>query len=185
MTDYEALLQVVIVDPRYQERLDWGEPRAGHPEGTIRAHIGDLERNLDALRPRLSDADCLKLQILIHTHDTFKADAKEGVAIIDDCSHASLARQFLSALCDDRDLLNMVQYHDEPRALWLQLQSKGQYDQERFTTLLSSIDDWNVFLAFCIIDGCTPGKNREPLSWFLAELDGKVESDITAADIRS
>ena len=54
MTDYEALLQVVIVDPRYQERLDWGEPRAGHPEGTIRAHIGDLERNLDALRPRLS-----------------------------------------------------------------------------------------------------------------------------------
>ncbi len=74
--DYEAVLQAVMVDPRYQERLDWGEPRDGHPEGTIRAHIADLERNLDALRPRLLDADCLKLQILIHTHDTFKADAK-------------------------------------------------------------------------------------------------------------
>ena len=29
-----------------------------------------------------------------------------------------------------------------------------------------------------------PSKSREPLSWFFAELDGKVESDITAADIR-
>lgn len=184
MTDYQAVLQAVIVDPRYQECLDWGGPRDGHPEGTIRAHIGDLERNLDALRSRLSDVDCLKLQILIHTHDTFKGDAGEGVAIIDDRSHASLARQFLSGLCDDRNLLNMVQYHDEPRALWLQAQTKGRYDQERFTTLLSSIDDWNVFLAFCIIDGCTPGKSREPLLWFFTELAGKVESDITAADIR-
>ncbi len=184
MTDLEAVLRAVVVDPRYQKRLDWGEPRDGHPEGTIGAHIGDLERNLDALRSRLSDVDCLKLQILIHTHDTFKGDADEGVAIIDDRSHASLARQFLSGFCDDRDLLNMVQYHDEPHALWRQAQTKGWYDQERFTTLLSSIDDWNVFLAFCIIDGCTPGKTREPLSWFFAELAGEVESDITAADIR-
>ena len=184
MTDYEAVLQAIMVDPRYQKRLDLGEPRDGHPEGTIRAHIADLERNLDALRSRLLEVDCLKLQILIHTHDTFKADAKQGVAIIDHHSHASLGRRFLSALCDDRDLLNMVQYHDEPRALWLQSQTKGRYDQERFATLLSSIEDWNVFLAFCIIDGCTPGKSRDPLSWFFSELAGKVESDITAADIR-
>ncbi len=184
MTDYDAVLQSVMVDPRYQERLDWGEPRDGHPEGTIRAHIADLERNLAALRPRFLDADCLKLQILIHTHDTFKADAKGGVAIIDHRSHASLARQFLSAICDDRDLLNMVQYHDEPRALWMQSQTTGRYDQERFAALLSTIEDWNIFLAFCIVDGCTPGKSRAPLSWFFAELAGKIESDISAADIR-
>ena len=184
MPDYDAILQAVISDPRYQERLDWGEPRDGHPEGSIRAHIADLERNLAALKSRLTSVDCLKLQILIHTHDTFKADAAEGVAIVDDRSHASLGRQFLSALCDDRDLLNMVQYHDEPRALWRQAQTKGRCDQERFKTLLARIDDWNVFLAFCIIDGCTPGKSREPLTWFFAELAGKVASHITAADIR-
>lgn len=182
--DYEAVFQVVVVDSRYQERLDWGEPRPGHPEGTIRAHIEDLERNLDALASRFSDVDCLKLRILIHTHDTFKADAKKGVAIIDDRSHASLARKFLSEVCDDDDLLNMVQYHDEPRALWRQVQTWGWYDRDRFKALLSNISDWNLFLAFCIIDGCTSGKNRDPLSWFFAELDGKVESDITAADIR-
>ena len=73
MTDYDAILEAVIADSRYQKRLDWGEPRPGHPEGTIRAHIADLERNLDALRSRFLDVDCLKLQILIHTHDTFKA----------------------------------------------------------------------------------------------------------------
>ena len=182
--DYEAVLQAVMVDPRYQERLDWGEPRYGHPEGTIRAHIEDLERNLAALTSRLLEVDCLKLRILIHTHDTFKADAKKGVAIIDDRSHASLARKFLSEVCDDDDLSNMVQYHDEPRALWRQVQTWGWYDRDRFKALLSNISDWNLFLAFCIIDGCTSGKNRDPLSWFFAELDGKVESDITAADIR-
>ncbi len=182
--DYEAVLQAVMVDPRYQERLDWGEPRPGHPEGTIRAHIEDLERNLDVLTSRLLDVDCLKLRILIHTHDIFKADAKKGVAIIDDRNHASLARKFLSEVCNDGELLNMVQYHDEPRALWRQVQTRGWYDRDRFTALLSNIRDWNLFLAFCIIDGCTPGKSREPLSWFFAELDGKVESDITATDIR-
>ncbi len=78
----------------------------------------------------------------------------------------------------------MVQYHDEPRALWMQSQTTGRYDQERFAALLSTIEDWNIFLAFYIVDGCTPGKSRAPLSWFFAELAGKVESDISVADIR-
>ncbi|WP_168218899.1 response regulator [Limnoglobus roseus] len=32
-----------------------GVPRAGHLEGTVRAHIDELECNLDALRPKLSE----------------------------------------------------------------------------------------------------------------------------------
>ena len=28
MTDYDAVLQAVMADSRYQKRLDWGEPRA-------------------------------------------------------------------------------------------------------------------------------------------------------------
>jgi hypothetical protein len=79
----------------------------------------------------------LKLQILIHTHDTFKADAAEGVAIVDGRSHASLARQFLSGLCNDRDLLNMVQYHDEPRALWRQ--GGIRYHGSRYSMILGGL----------------------------------------------
>src|SRR6516225_8855630 len=118
MTPYQTILDAIIADPRYQRNLDWGKPRRGHPEGTVRAHIAELERNLDRLAPRLSEEEHGKLRLLIHTHDTFKGEAESGVAITDPRSHASLARAFLAGHCDDADLLAMVQYHDEPYALW-------------------------------------------------------------------
>jgi hypothetical protein len=181
--DYESAFQSVIADQRYQRYLDWGESRPGHPEGTVRAHIAEIEPNLDTLAPKLNDADRWKLRLLIHTHDSFKADSKPGVPISDPASHASLARSFLAEFCTDEDLLAMVQYHDEPFALWSQVESKGQCNQQRMDALLRNIQDWNLFLAFNIIDGCTAGKSREPLQWLFAELTGKVESNFTDADI--
>ena len=77
----------------------------------------------------------------------------------------------------------MVQYHDEPFALWRQLETKGKFNPERLERLLTSIGDWNLFLAFNILDGCTPGKSREPLRWFFQLVSGRVQSQFTAADI--
>ena len=183
MFDYQAVFHAVINDPRYQRNLDWGEPRAGHPEGTVRAHIEELERNLESLRSRLSDVEYWKLRLLIHTHDTFKREAQRGSAITDPNSHASLARQFLADYCDDADLLAMVQYHDEPFALWRQVAAKGKCNPDRLAALLQNIKDWDLFLAFNLIDGCTEGKSREPLRWLLKQVAGRVESSFTAADI--
>jgi len=183
MIEYQAAFESILKDPRYLKNLDWGEARPGHPEGTVRAHLAEIEPNLEALRHKLSDEECWKLKLLVHTHDSFKAEAQAGVAITDPRSHASLARTFLAEYCNDEDLLAMVQYHDEPFALWRQVESKGKYNQERFNTLLQNIKDWNLFLAFNIIDGCTEGKGREPLKWLFNEVDGKVEARFTADDI--
>jgi hypothetical protein len=183
MINYQVALEAVITDPSYLANLDWGEARPGHPEGTVRAHIAEIEPNLDILRPKLSDEDCWKLKLLIHTHDSFKAQSQPGVAIMDPKSHASLARAFLATHCDDPDLLAMVQYHDEPFALFRQFESKGKYNQERFSSLLAAIRDWNLFLAFNIIDGCTVGKSREPLFWLFRETQGKISSQFTAENI--
>lgn len=180
--NYRSIYDSILADPRYVANLDWGDPRPGHPEGTIRAHIAQLEANLDALRLKLSEEECWKLRLLIHTHDTFKGEAKD-VAIKDPRSHASLARAFLAGFCDDADLLAMVQFHDEPYALYRQFAQKGKYNQERFDALLKEIADWHVFLAFNIIDACTEGKSREPLTWFFRETAGKVESRFTERDI--
>jgi hypothetical protein len=57
MTDYKAAFDATVLDPRYLKNLDWGEARPGHPEGTVRAHIAEIEPNLEALRSRLVDAD--------------------------------------------------------------------------------------------------------------------------------
>ncbi len=181
--DYASAFQSVIADPRYQRNLDWGESRPGHPEGTVRAHIAEIEPNLEVLKPKLSDTDVWKLKLLIHTHDSFKADSKPGVPITDPASHASLAKSFLADFCDDADLLAMVQFHDEPFTLWRQVESKGTYNQQRMSALLGNINDWNLFLVFNIIDGCTEGKSRDPLLWLFKELEGKVNSNFTAADI--
>src|SRR5262249_31482518 len=47
MSEYEKIYDAVVSDPRYQHNLDWGDPRPGHPEGTVRAHIVEIERNLE------------------------------------------------------------------------------------------------------------------------------------------
>jgi hypothetical protein len=183
MTDYKKIFDAITADLRYQRNLDWGEARPGHPEGTVRAHIAELERNLESLRHKVSETDYWRLKALIHTHDTFKGEAQPGVAIKAPNSHASLARAFLADFCDDADVLAMVQYHDEPFALWRQFASKGKFNQDRLTTLLRSIRDWNLFLAFIIVDGCTEGKDRETLRWFFLQVAGRVASNFTESDI--
>jgi hypothetical protein len=181
--DYRAAFEAITADQRYLANLDWGGVRPGHPEGTVRAHIAEIESNLEVLRSRLADEDYRKLRLLIHTHDSFKAESRRGVPITDPSSHASLGRAFLASYCDDADLLAMVQHHDEPFALYRQFARKGEYNQARFDGLLKAIRDWNLFSAFTIIDGCTAGKGREPLHWLFREVAGKVESTFTAADI--
>ena len=181
--DYDALFQAVTGDECYARNVEWGEPRAGHPEGKIKAHIAELERNAAAFRHRLSEDEFWKLRVLIHVHDTFKGEAREGARITDPHSHASLARRFLAGFTNDANLLSVVQFHDEPYALWRQVQHRHHYDQKRFDALLATIQGWDLFLAFLIVDGSTAGKSREPLHWFFHEVAGRVDSQFTAGDI--
>jgi len=183
MSKYKQVFESVTADARYLANLDWGKARSGHPEGTVRDHIAEIEKNIDALRPKLSDEEYWKLKILVHVHDSFKAESKRDVPILDLASHASIAREFLAQYCDDADLLNMVQYHDEPYALYRQFGSKGSWNQERFNHPVAAIEDWSLFLAFQIIDGCTMGKGREPLHWFFSQVGGLVPSNFTSDDI--
>ena len=183
MINYSVLLDRLTQDPRYLANVDWGEPRSGHPEGSILAHIRDLERNLASLQGRLSAEECAKLRVLIHTHDTFKPEAKSGVPILHARSHASLAREYLESLGAGSDLQTIAQYHDEPYALWRQHEHKGVVSETRMETLLRVIDDWDLFLAFLIVDGCTEGKSRAPLEWFLNSIEGRVATRFSVEDI--
>ena len=65
MRDYKEIFAAITSDPRYQRNLDWGKVRPGHPEGTIRAHIAELEHNLERLCEKLSETDCWRLKVLL------------------------------------------------------------------------------------------------------------------------
>ena len=49
MADYKQIFDAITSDPRYQRNLDWGDARPGHPEATVRAHIAEVDRNLEML----------------------------------------------------------------------------------------------------------------------------------------
>ena len=150
------ILQEIMADPRYLRNIEYGEQRPGHPEGKVKFHIAELEENLEKLRARgMSDDEYWKLKFLIHVHDTFKAEAQPDVPILDEHSHASLARKYASRYTDDPDLLNMLQFHDLNYTLWLQFSKRGLYDEARFQEVLGTIQDWDLFLKFLIIDGST------------------------------
>jgi len=165
------IVEKIIADRRYLKNIEYGEPRSGHPEGKVKYHIAELEENLEKLAARgVSEEQYWKLKFLIHVHDTFKTEATSNTRILSPKSHASLARKFASEFIDDEDLLNMIQFHDVNFALWKQMTATGSYDSKRFENLLETIQDWDLFLMFNIIDGSTKGKDPKKTRWFINEV---------------
>ena len=170
-TTMQEIVTRILADPMYQKNIEYGRPRPGHPEGKVRFHIADLEANLERLKQRgISEEEYWKLKFLIHVHDTFKAEAKKNVSFLHPRSHASLARQFAARFTDDTDLLNMIQYHDQNYYLWLDYLRNGSLNRATFQTLLDTIQNWDIFLMFTIIDGRTAGKDKNKLGWFIEEV---------------
>jgi len=167
----KKIIDLIKADPRYLKNIEYGEPRDGHPEGKVKFHIADLEANLEILTEKnISDSDYWKLKFMIHAHDSFKAEAQRETPALHPKNHASLAREYASQFTDDADLLNMIQFHDENYDLWLGYLQNGDFDKERFQNLLNTIKNWDLFLMFIIIDGCTEGKDLDKLSWFIDEV---------------
>ena len=164
-------IDLIKADPRYKKNIEYGQPRAGHPEGKIKFHIADLEANLELLQEKgIKPEDYWKLKFMIHVHDLFKAEAENGTPTLHPLNHATLAREYASQYTDDADILNMIQYHDENYELWREYLQTGIYNMERFEDLLVTIKDWDLFLLFTIIDGCTKGKDYLKLTWFINEV---------------
>lgn len=187
--DYQELTERVMADKRYKKNIEFAydHPQSGHPEGQVKYHIAELEANLERLKPLLPGEEFYwKLKFLIHVHDTFKAQAsREGVPADHPDSHESLARVFANEFTDDSNILNIIQYHDENYTLWKQFQSSGHYDGNWFQYLLKTIRDWDLFLAFTLIDGHTQGKDIEKLAWFLGLVRQYKKTVVTKAWINA
>jgi hypothetical protein len=167
----KSAVERVTSDPRYLKNIEYGKPRPGHPEGKVRYHISELEENLESMKLMgISEEQYWKLKFIIHVHDTFKAEAVPNSPIAHPSSHASLARNFALEFTNDADLLNMIQYHDINFALWKQFKATGSYDAQRFSDLLTTIIDWDLFLMFLILDGSTSGKDPAKTGWFINEV---------------
>jgi len=188
MTEHlKAVLKKIKDDPRYAEGVQYGKPRRGHQEGSVAAHIKDLEANVEKLQAGkfLSEEEYWKLMILVHVHDTMKYASKKNAPIEDVDSHASMARAFLNGYTVDRRMLNIVQYHDIGYSLSQSFREKGRYNGERLRTAVFSISQeyLKLFLLFVIVDGYTPSKEQENVRWFIEEVQKNFISDCSGYDL--
>ena len=166
---YAEALQKLISDRFYQGCLDWGRPRRGHPEGSLRNHIEDLEANLRQIRHHLQPGEHERLQLLIHVHDICKPEAWTGVLSDHPQNHALMARNYLANFCPDPVLLAITQFHDDGYHLYTYYRRSSDL-QERLLRILKEVEDVELFLLFNLIDNCLPGKTLEPVSWLLQQV---------------
>ncbi len=147
----------LLADPVVQAGLAWGAPRPGHPEGSVRRHVGAM---LDLIAP--DDPLGADLRLLAILHDTFKAQVRHDRPWSPDNDHAVLARRFAERLTDDERILRALELHDEPYWQW----HHERAPDTALAPVLARIPDVELFARFVELDASTEGKDLTFLWWF-------------------
>jgi hypothetical protein len=173
----------VSSEPELLEGLAWGEPRAGHPEGAVGAHVSHLLETLDQSGVSGEERELLRFMALVH--DSFKYQVRERLPRVGENHHAMRARRFAEGFTDDERLLAAIEFHDRPYALWRKLKRRGKLDERALQRMLRRIPDAELFLRFVELDGSTEGKRPEPIDWFREQLVERGILDRAAAESTS
>ena len=158
----------VTADAALLAGLAWGEPREGHPEGSIAAHVADLLKLLDEWDEPAERRRSLRFITLVH--DSFKGNVIDKLPKMGRNHHADRARRFAERYTSDDAILLTIQHHDRPYALWRKMRRKGKLDERGFEKMVADLPDLGLFVRFVELDGSTEGKNREPIRWLRSEL---------------
>jgi hypothetical protein len=157
----------VVSDPEWLDGVNWGDPRPGHPEGAVIAHIEEVLANVDDVA--LDPADRERLRFVALVHDTFKHRVDRGKPIEGTNHHAMVARRFASRYSDDAELLDVIELHDEAFNAWVKGERGGKWDaaEERARRLLDRLGpSVNFYIRFYRADNRTGSKDQAPLVWF-------------------
>lgn len=161
----------LAVDPVLARGLGWGEPRSGHPEGSVEAHVADLLRTLDEWHepePRRSE-----LRLLAILHDALKYRVRSWLPKVGENHHAMRARRLAERYTSDERLLATLELHDRPYAIWRRTGRGSGRERRALEQLVKRIPDFPLFMRFVELDGSTEGKNPEPIEWLRRELGAR------------
>jgi hypothetical protein len=162
-TDLE---RAVCADPEWQAGAAWGTPRPGHPEGSVMAHVADVLANVD--RIAASPEERANLRFIAIVHDCCKHKVDESRARTGDNNHAVLARRFAERFTAERELLELIEVHDEAYNAWRVFsQKRVRRAEERIRILVERLGtSLTLFRKFFLADNGVPGKSQEPALWF-------------------
>lgn len=174
-TDLE---RYITDDPAWREGAEWGRPRHGHPEGTIKAHVAAVLANVDAFYGDSPLRESLRLIAIVH--DTFKYQVDINRQRSGENHHAMRARRFAERYIDDAAILDVIELHDEAYNAWQRGHRDGKWDKarERAAALIARLgDNLPLYLAFYRCDNTTEGKQPDCFNWFLELGSGSADSD--------
>ena len=168
------LARRLAADSDRREGLAWGEPREGHPEGSVGAHVADLLRTLDDWGDSGHRREELRFLALVH--DAMKGRVQHWRPRRGENHHAMRARRFAEAYTSDERVLATVELHDRPYSIWKRMRRTGRRQDEQIEQMLSRIPDRSLFMRFVELDGSTKGKDPEPIEWLREELAGRGQA---------
>ncbi len=157
----------LLRDPDWIEGAAWGEPRPGHPEGAVAAHIIEVLANIDGLALDRQDRERLRLVALLH--DTFKHRVDHDRPRTEANHHGMIARRFAERHLDDRELFDVIELHDEAYNAWVKGSRGEKWDtaDARATRLIERLGlSLSFYLRFYRADNSTGSKAHTPLAWF-------------------
>jgi hypothetical protein len=157
-----AVEDAIRADPAWQAGIRWGEPRFGHPEGSIADHIEEVLANVD--RCAGDDAQRERLRVIALVHDTFKGDVRFWTR-----DHARLARRFAERFTDDAGVLQVTANHDDAYRAWRFGHRTGLWFVARWRVrrLLRRLGPHlELFRAFYRCDNETGDKKPDDRLWF-------------------
>lgn len=166
------LEEALARDPELRAGWAWGEPRRGHPEGAVGAHVGHLLKTLDEWgepEPLRSE-----LRFIALVHDTLKYRVRQALPKVGENHHAMRARRYAERHTDDDRILATIELHDRPYSLWRKQRRTGRRQDEALDAMLARVPDWRLFLRFVELDGSTEGKRPEPVEWLRDELERRA-----------
>jgi hypothetical protein len=164
-----ALEQELAADPALLSGFAWGQPRPGHPEGSVGRHVSAILAAITEPPGRRRR----ELRFLALTHDAFKHRVRPEAGYSRDNDHAVLARRFAEHYTRDPRLLDTLELHDAAYHIW---RSRRDDDHSALPALLARIPDLDLFLRFVELDGSTEGKNPAPLAWLHAVTEAQPTS---------
>jgi hypothetical protein len=163
-TDLERL---IAAQPRWQSGIEWGRPRHGHPEGTIKLHIAAVLANIDRLFA--DDPSRGQLRLIALIHDTFKGEVDTDEPRIGENHHAMRARRFAEPLISDTQVLDVIELHDHAFNAWKHgsLFFDWKKAESRASNLLERLGGTiDLYLRFYQCDNETEGKDQTCFVWF-------------------
>jgi hypothetical protein len=166
-----ALERALLAMPEFRKGLLWGEPRFGHPEGTVAFHVREVLDNIAAI-PALSPEDYSRLRLIAIAHDTFKHAESRSRPRDWTKHHGVLARRFMEAYTSDSVVLDVIETHDDAYYKWL-MQRRRPSPHSQLDSLLSRVGHClQLYYLFFKCDTQTGDKTQAPLRWFEQVAEG-------------